>query len=268
MGTGQKIALGCGCIVLAGAALAAGTCGLLAYWAKGKAEGVVSDFDEMAKKVSAVTEEVERWEQKANANPYDPPADGVIPEPRLVKFLEARKQVHAVYEARRADLESIEKKPGAASDKLTPSELWSAGGQLADAFGALKLAQAKALAEVGMSEAEYHAIQLAVYKTAWAADAQKQTGQMPAEALEKSMAEAGRQVQEAVARGVAEAQKQQVPGAAGLSPEDAQKIGDGLAEAGRAAKALEVPKANVELFRRHEAEIRLYAMSGLGLLGL
>ena len=162
MGTGQKIALGCGSIVLAGAALAAGTCGLLTYWAKGKAEGVVSDFGEMAKKASAVTEEIERWEQKANANPYDPPADGVIPEPRLLKFLEARKQVHAVYEARRADLEAIEKKPASSSDKLTPSELWNAGGQLADAFGALKLAQAKALAEVGMSEAEYHAIQLAV----------------------------------------------------------------------------------------------------------
>jgi hypothetical protein len=268
MGTGQKIALGCGCVVLAGAALAAGTCGLLAYWAKGKAEGVVNDFDKLAKKASAVTEEIDRWEAKANANPYDPPSDGVIPEDRLLKFLEARKQVYAVYETRRADLEALEKKHESPSDKLTPSELWTAGGQLAEAFGALKLAQAKALADVGMSEAEYHAIQLAVYKTAWASDAQKQTGQMPAEALEKSMAEAGRQVQEAVARGAAEAQKQQVPGATGLSPEDAKKIGDGFAEAGKAAKALEVPKANVDLFRKHEAEIRRYAMSGLGLIGL
>ena len=41
-----------------------------------------------------------------------------------------------------------------------------------------------------------------------------------------------------------------------------------MAEAGKAAKALEVPKANIELFRKHEAEIRQYAMSGLGLLGL
>jgi hypothetical protein len=268
MGTGQKIALGCGCVVLAGAALAAGTCGLLAYWAKGKAEGVVSDFDRMAKKASALTEEIESWERKANANPYTPPADGVIPEDRLLKFLEARKDVHAVYETRKAEFEALEKKPSSPSDKLSPSELWNAGGQLADAFGALKLAQAKALAEVGMSEAEYHAIQLAVYKTAWASDTQKSTGQMPAEALETTMAEAGRQVQDAMTRGMAEAQRQQVPGTAGLSPEDAKKIGDQLAEAGKAAKALEVPKANVELFRKHEADIKKYAMHGLAFIGL
>ena len=268
MGTGAKIALGCGCIVLAGAVAAIGACGLLGYWAKGKAEGVVNDFDKMAKKATAVTDEIDRWEQKANANPYGPPADGVIAEPRLVKFLEVRKQVHAVYETRRADLEALEKKSQSATDKMTPGDLWSAGGQLADAFGAVKLAQAKALAEAGMSEAEYHDIQLAVYKTAWASDSVKKTGQTPAEALEKSMAEAGREVEDAVSRGVAEAQKQKVPGAAAMTPEDARKLGAEMAEAGKAARALEVPKANIELFRKHEAEIRQYAMSGLGLLGL
>lgn len=268
MGTGTKIALGCGCIVLAGAVAAIGACGLLGYWAKGKAEGVVNDFDKLAKKASAVTDEIDRWEKKANANPYSPPADGVIAEPRLVKFLEVRKQVHAVYETRKADLEAIEKKSQSASDKMTPGDLWSAGGQLADTFGALKLAQARALAEAGMSEAEYQDLQLAVYKTAWASDSVRKTGQTPAEALEKTMAEAGRHVEDAVSRGVTEAQNQNVPGAAGLSPEDARKIGVEVAQAGRAAKALEVPKANLELFRKHEDEIRQYAMSGLGLLGL
>jgi hypothetical protein len=268
MGTGTKIALGCGCIVLAGAVAAIGACGLLGYWAKDKAAGVVSDFDKMAKRASAVTEEIDRWQRKANANPYTPAADGVIAEPRLLKFLEARKQVHAVYEARKADFDELERKSHSASNKMTPSDLWSAGGQLADLLGALKLAQAKALAESGMSEAEYSDIQIAVYKTAWVSDSVRKTGHTPAETLEKTMAEAGHQVEDAMSRGVAEAQKQKVPGAEGLSPEDAKRLGAEMAEAGKAAKALEVPKANIELFRKHEAEIRQYAMSGLGLLGL
>jgi len=268
MGTGAKIALGCGCIVLAGMVAAVGACGLLGYWAKGKAEGVVGDFDRFAKKAAAASDEIERWEQKANANPYATPADGVIAEPRLLKFLDVRRQVHAVYEGYKADLEALEKKSQSAGDRLSPGDLWSAGGQLAETFSALKLTQVKALAEAGMSEAEYQDIQLAVYKTAWASESMESTGQTPAEAIERSMAEAGRQVEEAVTHGVEAAKGHQVPGSEHLSPEDAKRLGSELAEAGKAAKALEVPKANIELFRRHEAEIRRYAMSGLGLLGL
>lgn len=268
MSTGGKIALGCGCLALVGLLAAAGACGLLGYWVKGKAAGVASDFDAMTKRATAVTDEIERWEKKANENPYTAPADALIAEPRLLKFLEVRKEVHAVYEAHKADLDALQKKSQTPSDKLSPRDLWNAGGQLAETLGALKLAQAKALAEVGMSEAEYRDIQIAVYKSAWASETERKTGRMPAEALEKSMAEAGRQVEDAMSRGVAEAQKQKVPGAGQLSPEDAKKLGAELAEAGKAAKALEVPKANLELFRKHEAEIRAYAMSGLGFIGL
>jgi predicted RNA methylase len=268
MGTGSKIALGCGCLFIAGALAAVGACGLLGYWAKGKAAGVVDDFDRMAKKATAVTDEIDRWERKANANPYTPPPDGVIAERRLVTFLEVRKQVHAVYEAHKADIEALAKKSESPSDKVSVTDLWNAGGRLADTFGALKLAQAKALAEAGMSEHEYHDIQIAVYKSAWVSESERRTGETPAEALDKSMTEAGRQVEDAMARGVAEAQKHQVPGADQLSPEDAMRLGSELTEARKAARALEVPKANVELFRKHEAEIRQYAMSGLGLLGL
>jgi hypothetical protein len=268
MGTGSKIALGCGCIVLAGTLAAIGACGLLGYWVKGKADGVVSDFDRVARQAAAVTDEIERWEQKANANPYSAPADGVIAEARLLKFLDVREQVHSVYEVHKADLDSLQKASQSPSDKVSASDLWSAGGRLAETVGALKLAQVKALAEAGMNESEYQDIQIAVYKTAWASDSVAKTGHTPAEAIEKSMAEAGRQVEDAMARGVEEAQKEEVPGAEHLSPEDARRLGAELAEAGKAAKALEVPKANIELFRKHEAEIRRYAMGGLGLLGL
>jgi len=35
-----------------------------------------------------------------------------------------------------------------------------------------------------------------------------------------------------------------------------------------AEQALHVPRANVELFRKHEAEIRKYTMHGLAFIGL
>ena len=132
-----------------------------------------------------------------------------------MKFLEVRKQVHAVYEARKADFDALEKKSQSASDKMTPGDLWSAGGQLADLFGALKLAQAKALAEAGMSEAEYTTSSSPSTRRPGPRTPSRRRARHPAETLEKTMAEAGRQVEDAMSRGVAEAQKQKVPGADG-----------------------------------------------------
>ena len=43
---------------------------------------------------------------------------------------------------------------------------------------------------------------------------------------------------------------------------------DQAEEAREAAQSLDVPAANVELFRRHEAELKKYAMSGLEWIGL
>jgi hypothetical protein len=42
-----------------------------------------------------------------------------------------------------------------------------------------------------------------------------------------------------------------------------------MAELGEdAGQALDVPRANVELFRKHEADIKKYAMHGLAFIGL
>jgi hypothetical protein len=215
MGTGAKIAVGCGCAVLLGAAAVIGVLGVGAWWAKGKIEQASAGIDKM----TAVTGEIERFEKQANANPYTPPADAVIPEARFLKFMDARRQVYAVYERHEAQLREIQKKADSSTDKLTLSELWSAGGSLAEMAGAIRLAQMKALAAAGMSESEYRDIQMAVYKSAWASEAESQSGKLPAEAVSESM-------------------------------------------------ALDVPKANVELFRRHQADIKKYAMHGLAFLGL
>ena len=183
-----------------------------------------------------------------------------------MKFLETRKRVYSVYERYEADLRALQKKAEAANDKLSPSDLWSAGGKIAEVFAEIRLEQMKALAAQGMSEEEYRDIQVAVYKSAWASDAEKQSGKMPAEAVSESMSQAAKGMQEAMRAGLEAAQKEGVPGSGKLSPEDAKKLQEAMARLGEdAGKALAVPRANVELFRKYEADIKKYAMHGPGL---
>jgi hypothetical protein len=127
----------------------------------------------------------------------------------------------------------------------------------------------KALAELGMSEGEYRDIQVAVYKTAVASDTEKQSGRMPAEAVSESMAEAAKGLDEAARAGLEAAQKEGVPGSGNLSEDDVKKLREEMTRLGEeAGKALEIPRANVELFRKHEADIKKYAMHGLAFIGL
>ena len=85
MGTGSKLALGCGCLVLLGATAVVGVVGMGAWWAKRKVAEATGGLERM----TARTDEVDRWERKANANAYTPPADRVIPEERFLKFFES-----------------------------------------------------------------------------------------------------------------------------------------------------------------------------------
>jgi hypothetical protein len=106
LGTGAKIAIGCGCILLLGAAAVVGVVGMGAWWVKDKVTGAAGGFETMAAKA----EEIGEYEKKANANPYPAPADGVIPEARFLTFLETRKRIHAVYERYDADFRDLQKK--------------------------------------------------------------------------------------------------------------------------------------------------------------
>ena len=128
---------------------------------------------------------------------------------------------------------------------------------------------ARVLAELGMSETEYRDIQIAVYKSAWASGAQTESGKLPAEAVSESMSEAAKQMQDAMRAGLEAAQKEGVPGSGTLSDEDVGKLQEQVAKLGEdAGHALEVPRANVELFRKYEADIKKYAMHGLAYIGL
>ena len=65
------------------------------------------------------------------------------------------------------------------------------------------------------------------------------------------------------------ARKQGVPGADKMSAEDARKLQEQMKQMGQSAgETLHVPRANVQLFRKHEAELKKYAMNGLAFLGL
>ena len=49
-----------------------------------------------------------------------------------MKFLDTRKRVYSVYERYEEDMRALQKKSEAANDKLSPSDLWSAGGKIAE----------------------------------------------------------------------------------------------------------------------------------------
>jgi hypothetical protein len=196
LGTGAKVAIGCGiAVVVGGVMLAAVVFGGL-WWAKGKAE-----------QFTGRETQIEELKKKANAVPFTEPADGIVREDRLLKFLEIRRRVFDVYAKHKDQLEALNKKKQADFSDVTNG---------LSVLGEVRLAQAQALADVGMSDDEYRFLIQQVYKTLWASEAAKASP---------------------------------VPGV-------------------QAAPGLEVPPANIALFRKHEAEIKQYAMGGLEWVGL
>jgi len=253
MGTGTKIAIGCGmALVLAGTATVVGVAGL-GYWGKRKLDGF-----------TAGEERIDDLKRRANANPFTRPADGTIEEARLLKFIEIRKRMHPMYERYRTELEDHGRKQepglGAVSRGLAM-------------ITELRTAQAEAQADVGMSEDEYRFLVEQVYKSAWASEVARSTGgRTPSEAAADA------------AEGAAEQMRQARDDAArrDASGEAVERLGEALEKMGAAADqmreqaesarqasgSMDVPPANLELFRRHEAEIRQYAMTGLEWIGL
>jgi len=234
VGKVAKIAIGCLIVaLLAGIALLVGVGGL-AWWGAGKVK-------EMAGGAVGSVEKIAELEKKANQNPFTRPADGVVSEDQLLKFIEVRKRVFAVYDRNRGFFERAGQKKDADLSDITQGL-----SILAD----VKTAQAQALADLGMNTEEYAFLVESVYKSAWAAGIADATG--------------GKSASEAAGQALAEAQRQ-VESAGGA--EAAKAMGE-LQAAAEQAKQLDVPKANVELFRKHQAELETYAMKGLELVGL
>jgi hypothetical protein len=246
--TGAKIAIGCAVALVAAVIVVVVVLGAGAFWAKGKLE-------EVGGNITARTTEIEGYAKQANANPFTRPADGVVQEDRLLKFLEVRKQVFAIYEAHKADFDGIENKKEAGL-----SDIVKFGGLVAD----IKLAQAKGLAGAGMSEEEYAFMIESIYKSAWASSLDKDTGQQLSEYARQAIDQA----KEAARQGQEAARKAGVPAPEGASPEDLAALEKEVQDPASALHSLDVPAANIELFRKHEAELKKYAMGGLEMIGL
>jgi len=243
-----KVAIGCGIVlVLAGVATIALVVGG-AWWLKGKAEQVVGNEEKI--------EEMKK--QAAAAGPaFTPPADGVVQEVRLVKFLEIRKRVFDVYEKHKPEIEAAGRKETADFSDVMKGVAW---------LNELRTAQAQAQAAAGMGDEEYRYMVEAVYKAWWSSEIARQTGgktaSEAAEAGYEQMNEAMRQMQE---------QSKDLPPEQRKALEEAAsqaQSGAPSAEDRASLRQLDAPKANVELFRRYEADIKKYAMGGLELLGM
>jgi hypothetical protein len=246
VGKGAKIAIGCG-VVLLGLLLVAGIAAFLGVsWIKGKAEG----FTER-------TRQTEDYKKKANANAFVRPVDGVISEERLVRFIEVRKAVFAVYEKNKDLIESHRKR-----DSASQPTFKDVTGTVS-LFAEILAAQAKAQAEAAMSDDEYRFMIEAVYKSGWAAEFAKGSGgKSLSQVTEESVRQAGEELQKAE-------DNPALPEEARRAMREArEKMASDTSEARASAKALEVPAANIELFRKYETDLKKYAMTGLEAIGL
>ncbi len=239
----MKVALGCLAVsVIAVFLLVAGLVGL-GYWAKNK-----------VREVAGGGAEVEEARQTANAVPFVSPAGKVISESRLVKFIEVRARVSTVYEKYRGEIESRvgKLKQGKSLDF---GDL-STGLTL---IGELQKAEALALAKEGMSEDEYAFITGEVYKSMW-------TDFGAGEASKKAVEDAAQ-----AAKAAAEGMKGS--GTEGLPPEAREalaragsEMAAGTETASREIENMGTAPENVILFKKYEADLKKYAMTGLNIL--
>jgi hypothetical protein len=263
--TGAKVAIGCGVAAVALVVVASAGIFGAAWWVKGKAQQFTGDQNR-----------IDELQQKANANHFTPPADGTIPEDRLLKFLEIRKRVYALYEKHKDEFEALRKK-----EKADFSDATRALGFIND----IRLAQAQAQADLGMSDDEYRFLVQQIYKTLFAAQVARETGgksvsEAAGDAYEKASEQMSRTAEEMKkAREELKksgAKEDEAAERAGESAEEAQEsveksmkeMREAAKEQREQAKQLDVPKQNIDLFRKYEADIKKYAMSGLEWIGL
>lgn len=247
---GAKIALGCGIAAVLAAGVAVVVVGGLAWWGIGKAKEATEGF-------VAAQEGVEKDLAKANANAFTPPTDGVVQEDRLIKFLAVRKRLHdEVYLKHQAMIEAQANKKDAD---------FSALAKLPLIISELRAAKARALAQQGMSEAEFGWMFRTVYgNLVLDGMARSGDGTTVAEADRASLKAMAEQAEQAAAAAEANPSlpaemKQQLRDAAKQAREQAERGAE-------MSKALDVPPANITLFNKHRDEILKYTMGGLELI--
>jgi hypothetical protein len=245
MSTGAKIAIGCGGFAVVAGVIAVSAVVGGAYWVKGKAEGFV-----------ASTEKLEKLREQADANPFTPPADGVIPEKRLNAYLTVRKSQTAFMTSRKSQIDAATarmSKPGASASLSDISEGVSFISDLQTNFYG-------ALAAEKMSDTEYRWLVFEVYRAEFSSKVEKDNGG-------KTPSQVTAETADAALKGI-QASKDN-PDAANLPPEfkqNADSMGDMMSQIAQQArsgsKAMDPPQANVELVRKYDDDIHKYALSG------
>jgi hypothetical protein len=115
-----------------------------------------------------------------------------------------------------------------------------------------------------MSDTEYAFLVQQVYKSSWAAQvAQSTGGKSVSEAAGDAYDKAAEEMRKAAA--AAEGQDEASRKALEKGMKDLEEQAENARET---AQSLDAPAANVELFRKHEADLKKYAMSGLEWIGL
>jgi hypothetical protein len=145
---GAKIALGCGIAVVLAAGAAVVVVVGIAWWGAGKVKQVAQQIETDQKGVDAALE-------KANANAFVLPPDGVIQEDRLLRFLAVRKAIHDNVYLRHKDMIEAQAK------KKDPD--LSSLAKLPFIIAELRAAKARALADQAMSEDEFNWLFKTVY---------------------------------------------------------------------------------------------------------
>ncbi len=113
-----------------------------------------------------------------------------------------------------------------------------------------------------MSTGEYAYMVGAVYQTFLASEMQNNTGKSISESVGSGMDAAAQQAETlAQQAGLPEDQKEKLRESAAQMRQQAE---DSRAKAAE----VDVPQANIDLFRKYEADIRKYSMAGLETLGL
>jgi hypothetical protein len=244
LGTGGKIAVGCGIAALLAVVVVVITVGAGVFWVKGKAE-----------EVAAEQKQIQDFQEKANKNAFTEPSDGVIQEAQLVRFIEVRKRVYDVYVKHEPTIKAMkDKEKGDFGDVRKAFAL----------MNEIRLAQARAQVDQGMSDTEYAFLVQQVYKSSWAAQvAQSTGGKSVSEAAGDAYDKAAEEMRKAAA--AAEGQDEASRKALEKGMKDLEEQAENARET---AQSLDAPAANVELFRKHEADLKKYAMSGLEWIGL
>ena len=189
--------------------------------------------------------------------PFTAPADGAITEPQLKRYLEVRKAVYSVYKQHENEIQQMKQHNNpTAGDALNGLNI----------VNEVRMAQVKALEDQKMSPDEYTFMSTSVYVD--------YVGRVTKDAIQQSnVLNSGKALQEqedAIDKQLSdpnlpEAAKKQLQDTKDMlekqktQAEEMKKIDQGLNQ---------IPKGNLDLFRKYDSDIKQYAMSGLDMLGL